>query len=135
MIQVSVSTRKEKNMSKAKSKLTKASYLAQASNPDLSKVILSQLNRHGIPWSELIARPSDFCNASSGVNGFIYYDDTVKLAKRNLLLLIRSVHNFEQETGTPLENIPLDDDTNYLNFLAWFGLESVVFEIMNLLEE
>jgi hypothetical protein len=122
-------------MSKAKSKLTKKAYLEQASNPDLSKVILNYLHRNGVLWSELVTYIDDYQDASCGISGFIFYTDTNKLAKRNLLLFIRAIHNFEQETGSPLTNMPTDDEENYLNFLAWFALESVTHEIQSILEQ
>lgn len=106
---------------------TKKEFLERfASHPELAKKVFRQM---GVDWKEIIEYPEDFRDASSGVSGFVYYRDTVPFAKRNMVLITKALHDFEQEMGTPLKK-PTDDETQYLNWLAWFALENTIDEVM-----
>lgn len=106
---------------------TKKEFLERfASNPTLAKKVLNQI---GESWNNIIRYPEDYRDASVGVSGFIYYKDTVAFAKRNLALITKALHEFEQEIGTPLKK-PTDDETEYLNWLAWFALENTIDDVI-----
>lgn len=106
---------------------TKKEFLERfSSNPKLARKVFNQM---GQSWSDIIEYPEDFRDASAGVSGFIYYKDTVAFAKRNLALITKALHEFEQEIGTPLKK-PTDDETQYLNWLAWFALENTIDEVI-----
>lgn len=109
---------------------TKKEYLQKSNKPDLAKVVLKQLE---LDFNELLERPNDFRDASAGISGFIYYSETTKFAKDNLWLITKALNEFESEIGEPLKK-PIDDETQYLNWLAWFALESVIDEIIQLQE-
>jgi hypothetical protein len=113
---------------------TKSEFLNNySSTPELAK---KTLNAGGVAWSEIKDSPSDFYDASSGsVPGMIYYSDTVKFAKRNHLLIIQALDEFESECGK-LENKPsTTDEEQYFNFLAWFAWENTMSEVLSFLEQ
>lgn len=105
-------------------------YLEESRNPQLAQAVLDQM---GLDFEEVIERPSDFRDASAGVSGFIYYSETTQFAKDNLLLITMTLNEFEEEIGSTLSK-PKEDETQYLNWLAWFALETVIDEIMTLTE-
>ena len=111
---------------------TKKEFLSNCSNAQLfSKV----LNAGGVNWSDLMARPYDYCDASSGsVPGMIYYKDTVNFAKKNLFEILKAVSEFEQECGMLTNKPDATDETQYLNWLAWFSWENMMSELMNFTE-
>lgn len=105
-------------------------YLKTSRNSELAQVVLEQM---GLDFQEVIERPYDFRDASVGVSGFIYYSETTQFAEKNLLTIINALNEFETEIGEPLKK-PTDDETQYLNWLAWFALETVIDEIITLTE-
>ncbi len=112
-------------------KTSKKNYLNEfTNNKNLAKKVLKQIN---LSWSELIERPGDFRNADSGVSGFIYYTETVKFAKNNMVLIQNAINDLEKDTGHI--DKPTKDETQYYNWLAWFALETVVHEIMQFVED
>ncbi len=108
---------------------TKIEFLKNCRNPELAKKVLNQM---GEEWKEIISRPEDFRDASAGVSGFIYYSETIPFAKRNLVLIINALNEFEQDCG--LLGKPTDDETQYYNWLSWFALENTIDDIMNFKE-
>lgn len=111
---------------------TKKEFLSDySSNPELAK---KTLNAGGLTWDEIKEMKWDAYDASSGaVPGMIYYVDTVKFAKNNLVLIMNALNQFESECGL-LENKPTDDETNYYNWLAWFAWENTMSEVLNYLD-
>lgn len=110
---------------------TKKDFLENySSNADLAKKVINQI---GLNWKDLIEHPNDYRDASAGVSGFIYYYDTVRFAKRNLVLIMNVLNDFESQCGL-LTNKPTDDETQYYNWLAWFALETVIHEVINYIE-
>ena len=108
---------------------TKKEFLEDFSkNPELARKVLKQM---GIPWKEIIERPMDFRDASMGVSGFTYYNETEPFAKRNIGLILDALAEFEQDCG-PI--MPQEYD-NRLNWLAWFALESTIQEIIDYVEQ
>ena len=105
---------------------TKKEFLENCQHRELAEAVLKQM---GEDWKELIYRPEEFRDASTGISGFIYYSDTCKFAKDNLLLIINALNEFEHEIGSPLDK-PTDDETQYLNWLSWFALENTIDQIM-----
>ena len=110
-------------------KLTRKAFVENCRYPELAKKVLNQL---GASFADLIECPIDYRDAGAGVSGFIYYSETVPFAKRNLMLIMNALNEFESECG--LLNKPTDDETAYYNWLAWFALETTVQEVMDMLE-
>ena len=74
------------------------------------------------------------CASSGSIPGMIYYSDTVPFAKKNHLLILQALDNFENECGK-LENKPSPtDETQYFNWLAWFAWENTISEVLNYLD-
>lgn len=111
---------------------TKKEFLTNySSNPELAKKVLKA---GGLTWEEIKEYPNDYYDASSGsVPGMIYYHDTVKFAKRNIISILNALNQFENEFGL-LENKPTDDETQYYNWLAWFAWENTMIEVLHYLE-
>jgi Glu-tRNA(Gln) amidotransferase subunit E-like FAD-binding protein len=105
--------------------LRKKDFIENCQFPDLAKKVLRQL---APSWWEVIERPEDFGNASAGVSGFIYYSETEKFAKKNIELILEMYENYQEETGAILKDLSL-------NTLAWFALESVIYEIVKFKED
>lgn len=112
---------------------TKKEFLENySSNPDLAKKVLKA---GGLDWNTIKENPNDYYAANTGsVPGMIYYADTVKFAKRNIISILNALNEFENECGL-LENKPTDDETNYYNWLAWFAWENVMSEVIGYLED
>ena len=111
---------------------TKKDFLENySSNDELAK---KTLKAGELSWSEIKEIKWDAYDASSGVvPGMIYYADTVKFAKNNLVLIMNALNQFESECGL-LENKPTDDEQTYYNWLAWFAWENTIGEVLNYLE-
>ena len=109
--------------------MTKKSFLEKTNNSKLAKKVLKQMTA---TWKEIIQYPQDYRDASCGIGGFIYYDDTIPFAKRNLVLIQNAINEFEQECG--LLEKPTDE-CQYYNWLAWFALENTIHSIMCLTEQ
>ena len=90
----------------------------------------------GLNLSDIIDYPNDYYAANTGaVPGMIYYSDTVKFGKKNHLLILQALDDFESECGR-LENRPnATDETQYFNWLAWFAWENMMSELINYLED
>ena len=114
--------------------MKRTDFIAGCGCPKLARAVLNQLRRHGLDWHTLSKHPQDYRDARAGVNGFIYYSETIPFAKRNMVGITLFLREFEQEIGTPLKGPKEDDEqhTQYLNWLAWFALEYVVDEIMTM---
>ena len=111
---------------------TKKEFLSEyASQPELAEKVLAQ---GGVAWSEIKERGWDVYDAGSGaVPGLIYYKDTVRFAKKNILLILKAKAVFESECGI-LSNMPdpTDEDIFY-NWLAWFAWENTLSEVLSFL--
>jgi len=112
-------------------KMTKNEFIAKCRYPDLAKAVLNQM---GATWKEIIKYPYDYQDASGGISGFIYYNETTKFAKQHLLKIINALNDFETECGL-LPNKPTEDETQYLNWLSWFALENTIAELISYIEE
>jgi len=113
---------------------TKKDFLNNFSNnPELAEKVLKQ---GGLTWSEIKEMGWDAYTANTGsVPGMIYYSDTVPFSEKNHLLILKTLDEFERETGSPLENKPSPtDETQYFNWLAWFAWENTMSEVLNYLE-
>ena len=109
---------------------TKKEFLEGSRSPKLAQKVLNQM---GMTWKEIIDNPEDYRDASAGVSGFIYYNETVEFAKDNLVLIMNALNEFETETGAPLDK-PTDDETQYYNWLSWFALENTISDIIDFKE-
>lgn len=105
-------------------------FLEKCRYPELARRVLDQM---GESWNNIIKYPEDFRDAGAGVSGFVYYSDTVPFSKRNLVLIMNALNDFENEIGSPL-NKPTDDETAFYNWLAWFALENTIQEIIDFKE-
>lgn len=105
-------------------------YLKESRHPKLAKMVIKQI---GLEFCEILERPYDFRNASAGVPGFIYYSETTAFAKSYIWEITKVLNEYENEIGQPILK-PIEDETQYLNWLAWFALETIIDEIMNLTE-
>lgn len=103
-----------------------------ASNKELAE---KALNAGGVNWNNIKEYPNDYYAANTGsVPGMIYYTDTVKFGKKNHLLILQVLQEFENECGT-LENKPSPkDETQYFNWLSWFAWENTMSEVISYLE-
>lgn len=80
-------------MTTTKNKTRKDFLNNYTSNKELAKKALKQ---GGVDWQTIKEYPNDYYDASSGsVNGMIYYSDTVKFAKKNHLLILQALQEFE----------------------------------------
>ena len=103
-----------------------------SSNPELARLAL---NAGGVDWAQIKECPQDYYAADTGsVTGMIYYSDTVKFAKKNHLLILQALDNFERECGK-LDKPSTEDETQYFNWLAWFAWENTMSEVISYLED
>ena len=115
------------------SKLSKKQFLENHSFfPEFHKKVLEQ---GSVDWQQIIKYSQDYFAADSGsVQGFIYYNDTIKFAKRHHLKILQILDEFESECGK-LENKPSPtDETQYFNWLAWFAWESMMSDVVSFIE-
>lgn len=108
---------------------TKKDFLENYSqNPKLAKKVLKA---GGLSWSEIKEMGWDAYDPRSGsVPGMIYYADTVSFAKKNHLLILEALSNFESELDKP----SLANKNEYFNWLSWFAWENTMSEVLNYLE-
>lgn len=111
-----------------KNKITmdKSTFISESRYPELTSAVLEQLNTD---WDELSEYCEDYRDASAGIGGFTYYNETVQFAKDNIFSILKVLNEFESECG--LLEKPNDDETQYYNWLAWFALESVIQELID----
>ena len=110
---------------------TLANFFAQCSNPYLFKKVWT---KSGLRFSDVKRYPNDFRDPSSGsVPDFIYYSDTEKFAKNNIVDILQLVADFDDETGSNTL-IRAHETGSPLNFLAWFAYESFIIELIDFLE-
>ena len=96
-----------------------------ASNSNLAKEVFEQM---GADAEEIISRPSDYQDASAGIGGFIYYNETIPFAKNNLDDILQSANDWEQMTGSR-PNIDESSETSLYNNYAWFAVEFIMMEL------
>lgn len=109
-------------------KITKKSYLEQSRHPELARKVLRQM---GADWKDIVKYPMNYRDPQGGVSGFVWFNETEPFAKRNIELILDAVGDFEEETGcSVLSNM----GDNKLNWLAWFALETVIQEIIDITE-
>lgn len=65
-------------------------------NKQLQKAVLKQIR---ISEKEFIRNVSDYRNASAGISGFIYYDDTHQFTMRNQTEIIELLESMADEFG------------------------------------
>lgn len=103
-----------------------------ASCPELAR---KALNAGGVAWSDILAGRWDYYDAGSGsVPGMVYYEDTVKFARKNHLLILEALDRFEDECGRLSSRPSTTDKTQYFNWLAWFAWENTMSEVLSYLE-
>jgi hypothetical protein len=115
----------------------------------MNKKLINAVARQIGGIKELKESSSDICNygASGGVNGFIYYGDTVAFTTCHHALIMELLNNYVDDMGVNalellsgfncfkdmkeheifdgLMNSKSDDRTTIYNGLAWFALEEV----------
>lgn len=106
----------------------KSNFLNECTNSKLAERVLNQIDDD----DSVFAYPNDYRDASAGVSGFIYYSDTVKFAKENLVLITNALNEFESECG--VLNKPQEDETQFYNWMAWFALENTISNLIHYLE-
>lgn len=109
---------------------TEEQFIKDSTNPDLTRAVLEQI---GVDWEDLKDYPEDYRDAGNGVSGFIYYNETVPFAQSHLITIMNAVNQFENETGCVLDKHTYDK-TQFYNWLAWFALESVVQDLIDIKE-
>jgi len=75
-------------------------------------------------WKYIWNSPQDYCDASNGVPGFTYYEDTKRFAKRHIEDILSCLADYQREVGA----VEIDADKP-LNWLAWFALEYIANKI------
>jgi hypothetical protein len=117
------------------SKKTKTEFLAKfATRPELAKFALAAGR---LPWGRIVEMGQDAYAANSGaVPGMICYTNTVKFAKKNHLLILKAISEYEKDMGARINNIPspAEDEDEYFNWLTWFAWESTISDVLNYLE-
>lgn len=108
--------------------MTRKEFISNSNFPELTAKVLKQLP---YTWKELTSNVEDYCNADAGVSGFIYYSETVPFAKRNMALIIPLLNATEEACGRLQKP---NDYQGYMNWLAWFALESTMLELAGQLE-
>lgn len=120
---------------------------------ELKKAILKQI---GVTEKEFKANISDYYDASCGISGFIYYDETHNFAMKNRELINELITDFSDDLGMdPYElitsfnilkdNLDKEDKKEihgYLsgfdceiypgqvtNAIAWFCVENLAFQL------
>ena len=107
-------------------------FFAQSSNPALFKKVWKQ---SGLRYSDVKRYPNDYRNASHGcAPGFIYYCDTERFAKNNMISILELIAEYDKSTGDSTI-ARANEIGNLLNFLAWFAYESFIYELANFLED
>ena len=101
--------------------MKKNEVLQQTAHEELNKKVIRQI---GMRFWEIMENLEDYRDASAGVSGFIYYTDTEKFFKKNSILILEAVRDFEEECGTLEKSEPLS------NWYSWFALENCVRELM-----
>ena len=106
-------------------------FFAQSSNPALFKKVWKQ---SGLRYSDVKRYPHDFRDPSSGcAPGFIYYCDTEKFAKNNMISILELIAEYDKSTGDSTI-ARANEIGSPLNFLAWFAYESFIIELIDFLE-
>lgn len=101
-------------------------------NPEFEKKVWKMGD---VDWKDFKDYPNDYIAANTGaVPGCIYYEDTVKFAKRNLVDILTLLRKTELDLGKL--NVPEyeDDDVQYYNWLTWFAWETLAYNLMCYLE-
>lgn len=112
-------------------KKTLQDFFEQCSNPVLFKKVWTQ---SGLRFSDVKRYPNDFRNPADGcAPGFIYYSDTEKFAKNNMVRILQIIAEFDKETGSNTL-VRAYETGSPLNFLAWFAYESFIIELIDFLE-
>ncbi len=96
--------------------------------PELAVKVFNQM---GASWQEIKEHPMDYRDASGGVSGFIYYNETEPFAKRNVELILDAMKEFYTDVG---ECPNWKEEPNILNWCAWFALERVIQEVIDYVE-
>lgn len=130
---------------------SKREFLKVVSSSKLANAVINQI---GLPFKELMQYANDYRDASSGVRGFIYYVDTHKFAVKNRKEIVRLLEEQSEQMDTnvidfvkgfnclEVDNEDLKDLYKFLggakveqcsitNVLAWFALESIIYELIN----
>jgi hypothetical protein len=138
-------------MLKSKIMKSKREFLKVVSNVKLANAVINQI---GLPFKELLQNANDYTNASNGVNGFIYYDETHKFAVKNRKAIVQLLEETAEQMDTnvidlvkgfnclEVDNDDLKDLYKFLggakveqcsitNALAWFAMEQIIYELIN----
>jgi hypothetical protein len=130
---------------------SKREFLKEVSSVKLANAVINQI---GLPFKELLQYANDYRDASSGVSGFIYYSETHKFAIKNRKEILKLLEDYSDSLGEnvidfvkkfqclELDKEDLKDLYNFLggakleqssitNALAWFALETIIYELIN----
>ena len=130
---------------------SKREFLKEVSSSKLANAVINQI---GLPFKELLQNANDYTNASNGINGFIYYVETHKFAVKNRKAIVQLLEEQSEQMDTnvidfvksfnclEVDNDDLKDLYKFLggakveqssitNALAWFALESIIYELIN----
>lgn len=130
---------------------SKREFLKLVSSVKLANAVINQI---GLPFKELLENVNDYLDARSGVSGFIYYSETHKFAIKNRKEIIKLLEETSEQMDTnvidfvksfnclEVDNEDLKDLYKFLggakveqssitNALAWFSLESIIYELIN----
>ncbi|UAB75137.1 hypothetical protein [Mesoflavibacter sp. SCSIO 43206] len=105
--------------------MKKNEVLRETANEELNKKVIKQM---GMRFWEIMENLEYYRNAGNGVSGFIYYGETEKFFKKNSILILEAVRNFEEDCGTLEKTEPLS------NWYSWFALENCIQELMDVKE-
>lgn len=97
----------------------------------LTEAVIRQISPRGLRSEALddLKTVADH-GASGGTSGFIYYKDTHSFALKHFEEIEEKVVEVFGSIGEWLEAVPKDyRDSDFLNLVAWFALESAANEV------
>ena len=99
----------------------------------LAKAVFRQLGN----WQDIWDYPENYRNASGGVSGFIYYNDTHRFTANNIETIFAAISDWDEMTGVSTLAHAEQSDAfcgDWLNYLAWWSLEAVIMGLMDIKE-
>ena len=101
-------------------------FFTQCSNPILFRKVWRQ---SGLRYPDVKRYPYDYRGVTPG---FIYYEDTEKFAKNNMVWILQLIAESDRKTGSNTLIRAYETD-NPLHFLAWFAYKSFIIELIDFL--
>lgn len=99
----------------------------------LAKAVFQQIGN----WQDIWNCPENYRDASGGVNGFISYYDTHRFTANNIETIFAVISDWDEMTGVSTLAHAEQSDAfcgDWLNYLAWWSLETVIMGLMDLKE-